>query len=99
MFTALQPGHVINFLQSIAARVKANGGKLCVTVGTGIDKADMMKLEENSDRVIETELQNSNHGQNRRLRIKKLRDSSYSDRWTRFQMEIGKGIIFLIRRT
>lgn len=50
MFTALQPGHVINFLQSIAARVKANGGKLCVTVGTGIDKADMMKLEENSDR-------------------------------------------------
>ena len=85
-------------MQSIAAKVKANGGKLCVTIGTGIDKADMLRLEENSDCVIETDLQDSTHGQIRRLRIKKLRDSSYNDRWTRFQIEAGKEIIFLIRR-
>jgi len=98
MLTALQPGSVINFLQSIAARVKANGGKLCVIVGTGIEKTNMTKLEENSDCVIETELQDASHGQTRRLRIKKLRDSSYNDRWIRFQIEASKGIIFLTRR-
>jgi KaiC/GvpD/RAD55 family RecA-like ATPase len=77
--------------------VKANGGKFCVTVGTGIEKADLTKLEESSDCVIETELQESGSGQRRRLRIKKLRDRPYIDRWTRFKVQQGKGIVFLTR--
>ena len=97
LITALRIDYLINFLQSVAAKVKANGGKFCVTVGTGIERTDLTKLEESSDCVIETELQESGGGQRRRLRIKKLRDRPYIDRWTRFQVQEGKGIIFLTR--
>ena len=97
MITALRIDYLINFLQSIAARVKANGGKFCITVGAGIEKNDLAKLEQASDCVIETQLQESASGQRRRMRIKKLRDKPYVDRWTRFRVEAGKGIIFLTR--
>ena len=95
LITALRIDYLIHFLQSVATKVKANNGKLCVTVGTGIEKADMTKLEEASDCVIETQLQETSKGQRRRLRIKKLRDKPYIDRWTRFQVEEGSGIVFL----
>ena len=95
LLTALRIDVLINFLQSVAAKVKANNGKLCATIGTGIEKGDMAKLEEAADCVIETQLQETSKGQRRRLRIKKLRDKPYVDRWTRFQVEAGKGIIFL----
>ncbi|MGA3298403.1 MAG: ATPase domain-containing protein [Candidatus Bathyarchaeia archaeon] len=97
LITALRIDYLINFLQSVATKVKANNGKLCVTIGSGIEKSDMTKLEENSDCVIETQLQETSKGQRRRLRIKKLRDKPYIDRWTRFRVEEGKGIIFLTR--
>ncbi len=93
--TVLKTDYLINFLQSVAARVKANNGKFCVTIGVGIEKEDMTKLEEASDCVIETQLQELGKGQRRRLRIKKLRDKPYIDRWTRFQVESGRGIVFL----
>jgi KaiC/GvpD/RAD55 family RecA-like ATPase len=97
LLAALRIDYLINFLQSVAARVKANDGKFCVTVGAGIEKADMTKLEEFSDCVIETQLQESGGGQRRRLRIKKLRDKPYIDNWIRFRVEEGRGIIFLTR--
>jgi len=93
----LRMDYLLNFLQSIAARIKANDGKLCVTTGAGIEKGDLAKLEEASDCVIETQLQESSRGQRRRLRIKKLRDRPYDDKWVRFQVETGKGIVFLTR--
>ncbi len=83
--TALRIDYVINFLQTVAARVKANNGKLCITVGAGIDDHDMTKLEESADCVIETQLNESGGGQRRRLRIKKLRGKPYIDRWTQFR--------------
>jgi KaiC/GvpD/RAD55 family RecA-like ATPase len=95
LITVLRIDYLINFLQTVGARVKANNGRLCVTVGTGIDQADLTKLEESADCVIETQLQESGGGQRRRLRIKKVRGKPYSDRWTRFRVEEAKGIIFL----
>jgi KaiC/GvpD/RAD55 family RecA-like ATPase len=95
---ALRMDYLLNFLQSIAAKVKANDGKLCVTVGTAIEKSDLTKLEENSDCVIETQLQEGGKGQRRRLRVKKLRAKAYIEKWTRFQIESGKGITFLVTR-
>ncbi len=95
LVTMLRIDYLINFLQAVAARVKANDGKFCVTIGAGIEKEDMTKLEESADCVIETQLQESGKGQRRRMRIKKLRDKPYIDRWTRFQVESGKGIVFL----
>ena len=95
LITVLRIDYVINFLQTVAARVKANNGRLCITVGTGIEERDLTKLEESADCVIETQLQESGGGQRRRLRIKKMRGKAYNDRWTRFRVEEGKGIIFL----
>ena len=40
LLIALRIDYLINFLQSVAAKVKANGGKFCVTIGTGIEKAE-----------------------------------------------------------
>ena len=95
LITVLRIDYLINFLQTIAARVKANNGRLCITVGTGIEPRDLTKLEESADCVIETQLQESSGGQRRRLRIKKVRGKPYTDRWTRFRVEEGVGIIFL----
>jgi KaiC/GvpD/RAD55 family RecA-like ATPase len=95
LITVLRIDYLINFLQSVAAKVKANNGKFCVTIGSGIEKKDMAKLEETTDCVIETQLQESGGGQRRRMRIKKLRDRPYNDHWTRFQVQEGKGIILL----
>jgi KaiC/GvpD/RAD55 family RecA-like ATPase len=97
LISALRIDYLINFLQSVAAKVKANNGKFCVTVGTGIESEDMTKLEEFSDCVIETQLQESGAGQRRRLRIKKLRDKAYIDSWIRFQVEEKRGIVFLTK--
>ena len=95
LVTVLRMDYLNDFLQSVAAKVKANNGKFCVTVGTGLEKVDRAKLEEYSDCVIETQLQEVSGGQRRRLRIKKLRDKPYVDKWIRFQVEQGKGILFL----
>jgi KaiC/GvpD/RAD55 family RecA-like ATPase len=93
----LRMDYLVNFLQAIAAKVKANDGKLCVTIGSGIEKGDLTKLEESSDLVIELQLQESGKGQRKRLRIKKLRDHPYDDKWVRFQVEGRRGIVFLTR--
>jgi KaiC/GvpD/RAD55 family RecA-like ATPase len=97
MLAALRGEYLLNFLQSVAAKIKANEGRFYVTVGLGIEKSDMTKLEEASDCVIETQLQETRGGQRRRLRVKKLRGKSYSDKWVRFRVETGKGIVFLTR--
>jgi archaellum biogenesis ATPase FlaH len=97
LLAALRTDYLLNFLQSIAAKVKANEGRLCVTVGTALSKDDLVKLEEASDCVIETQLQESGRGQRRKLRVKKLRGKPYIDKWVNFQVETGKGIVFLTR--
>jgi KaiC/GvpD/RAD55 family RecA-like ATPase len=97
MLSALRIEYVLSFLQSIAAKVKANDGKLCVTVGTGIERSELMKLEEVTDCVIETQLQDLKKGQRRRLRIRKLRGKPYVDRWVHFQVESGTGMVFFSR--
>jgi KaiC/GvpD/RAD55 family RecA-like ATPase len=97
MLAALRVDYLLNFLQSTAARVKANGGRFYVSVGLGIDKSDMTKLEEASDCVIETQVQDIKNGQRRRMRIKKLRGHPYDDKWTRFRVDSEKGIVYLSR--
>jgi len=97
MLSALRIEYVLSFLQSVAAKVKANDGKLCATVGTGIERSELMKLEEVTDCVIETQLQDLKKGQRRRLRIRKLRGKPYVDRWVDFQLESGTGIVFFSR--
>jgi KaiC/GvpD/RAD55 family RecA-like ATPase len=97
LISALRTDYLLNFLQTVAARVKANDGRFCVTVGTGIDARDMTKLEESADCVIETQLSETSRGQRRRLRIKKVRGKPYVDRWTQFRVEDGNGIVFLAR--
>jgi KaiC/GvpD/RAD55 family RecA-like ATPase len=97
LLTVLRMDYLNNFLQSVAAKVKANNGKFCVTVSSGLERNDLTKLEETADCVIETQLQESGSGQRRRIRIKKLRDRPYNDHWVRFQVQEAKGIILLTR--
>lgn len=97
LITVLRMDYLINFLQSVAAKVKANSGKFCVTIGSGLEKKDLSKLEEVTDCVIETQLQESGGGQRRRMRIKKLRDRPYNDHWVHFQVQEAKGIILLTK--
>jgi KaiC/GvpD/RAD55 family RecA-like ATPase len=93
----LRASYVLNFLNSVAVKVKANNGKLCATMGAAVDKSDLTKIEEVADCVIEMQLQESHRGQSRRLRIKKLRGKAYIDKWVNFRVESGKGIIYLTR--
>jgi KaiC/GvpD/RAD55 family RecA-like ATPase len=95
LITVLRIDYVTDFLQSVAAKVKANDGRFCITVGTGIEAHDLSRLEETADCVIETQLQETRGGQRRRLRIKKMRGKPYIDRWTWFRVEQGQGIVFL----
>jgi KaiC/GvpD/RAD55 family RecA-like ATPase len=97
LITVLRINYVNDFLQSVAAKVKANNGRFCVTVGTGIEAHDLARLEETADCVIETQLQETRGGQRRRLRMKKMRGKPYNDSWTWFRVEQGQGIIFLTR--
>jgi KaiC/GvpD/RAD55 family RecA-like ATPase len=97
LLTALKIDYLLNFLQSIAAKVKASEGRLYLTTGSSFEKNDLTKLEEASDCVIETQVQDVRQGQRRRLRVKKLRGRPYVDKWVSFQVESGKGIIFLTR--
>jgi KaiC/GvpD/RAD55 family RecA-like ATPase len=98
ILSSLRVGYMLDFLQSTAGKVKANGGKLCVSVGIGTEKGDMTKLEEAADCIIETHVQESRRGQRRRLRIKKLRGKAYIDKWINFRIESGKGIVFFVRK-
>ena len=91
LLAALRVDYLLNFLQSTAARVKAKGGRFYASVGLGIDKSDMTKLEEASDCVIETQVQDTKNGQRRRMRIKKLRGQSYDDKWTHYSGRLEKG--------
>ena len=98
LIAALRTDYLINFLQTVAARLKARNGRLIATVGTGIDEHDLTKLEEAADCVIQTQLNESGSRQLRRLRIKKLRGKPYNDRWVRFRVQEGRGIVFLTHK-
>jgi KaiC/GvpD/RAD55 family RecA-like ATPase len=95
LITVLRMDYVNSFLQSVAAKVKVNNGKFCVTIGSALEKNELVRLEETADCVVETQIQESGGGQRRRMRIKKLRDHPYNDHWIRFRVEEHKGIILL----
>jgi KaiC/GvpD/RAD55 family RecA-like ATPase len=97
LFAALRPEYVLNFLQSVGAKVKSYNGGLCTIIGTSVEKETLTRVEEVSDCVIETQLSEGRTGQRRRLRIKKLRGHPYDDAWTRFIIT-DQGITFYTRK-
>lgn len=94
LLVALKPEEVLNFTRSVGAKVKANGGRFCATVGTTPAKETLTKLAEMSDCVIEMQLLDTRRGQKRRLRVSKMRGKGYSDRWTRFTVHTDQGMRF-----
>jgi KaiC/GvpD/RAD55 family RecA-like ATPase len=97
LFSVLKTEYVLNFLQSIGARVKSSDGGLSTTIGTTVEKDAVTKVEEVADCVIETHLSEGRGGQRRRLRVKKLRGHPYVDSWARFTIG-DQGITFLVHR-
>ena len=96
-FTALKPDFLISFLQSVGAKIKSYNGRFFATIGTSIEKETLSRIEENADCVVETQLNYTRTGQERRLRIKKLRDHPHIAGWTKFKIT-DNGIIFLTRK-
>ncbi len=94
LLQVLKTDYALAFLQAMSAKVQSLNGRLFATVGTSADRTALSKLEESHDCVIELQLVEGRAGQRRRLRVKKMRGRGYEDRWTRFTVEDGKGIVF-----
>lgn len=94
LLQVLKTDYALAFLQAVSAKVKSLNGRFFATVGTTADRTTLSKLEEGHDCVIELQLLEGRVGQRRRLRVKKMRGRGYLDRWTRFTVEDGKGVVF-----
>jgi KaiC/GvpD/RAD55 family RecA-like ATPase len=94
LLSTLKDDYVLAFIQSLGAKTKANGGRFISTLGTGLERVSITRMVEASDCVVEMQVLDTRSGQQRRLRIKKLRGKGYSDKWVRFRVIPEKGIIF-----
>ena len=94
LFTVLKPDAILTFVHSVGARIKGQGGSLYFSVGTGIEKETLSKLEGLSDCIIELEKIESRGVSARRLRVKKIRGRKHSERWVEFSVEPPEGIVF-----
>lgn len=94
LFTSLRPDPIMTFIHAIGARIKGQVGSLYFSVGTGLDKDVLSRLEGLSDCIIELETREKRGGPSRRFRIKKIRGRKHSRRWIEFSIEAPDGIVF-----
>jgi KaiC/GvpD/RAD55 family RecA-like ATPase len=94
LFTSLGPDPIMTFIHAIGARIKGQVGSLYFSVGTGLDKDVLSRLEGLSDCIIELETYRKRGVPSRRLRIKKIRGRKHSQRWIEFSIEAPDGIVF-----
>jgi KaiC/GvpD/RAD55 family RecA-like ATPase len=94
LFTSLRPDPIMTFIHAVGARVKGQGGSLYFSVGTGLDKDVLSRLEGLSDCIIELETIEKKGTSFKRLRIKKIRGRKHPRRWIEFSIEAPDGIVF-----
>ncbi len=97
LLTKLKPESVLTFIQTIGAKVKGVGGSFFFTVGTGLDKELLAKLDEASDAFIEMRAFEMRGLRRRKLRMRKMR-GKFDEQWTQFSVEPEKGIVFYTGR-
>jgi len=97
LLTQLDPARVVDFLQDRIARVKGVQGNLVFTLNKGsVDLALMSRLEEIVDCTIELDTDQVSGEIVRKLRVKKMRGRTFSDKWVQFEINPKRGIVFLI---
>jgi KaiC/GvpD/RAD55 family RecA-like ATPase len=95
LLTQLDPARVVDFLQDRVARVKGIKGNFVFAFNNeSVDPALMSRLEEIVDCIIELDANQIKGEVVRRLRIKKMRGRTFSDKWVQFEISPEKGIIF-----
>jgi KaiC/GvpD/RAD55 family RecA-like ATPase len=94
---ALKTEHIISFIHTTGAKVKAGKGRFYFTVGISVEKDFLTKIEEASDGVIELKVLESEKEPRRKLAIRKIRGRKHSTRWLNFFIAEGKGVVFQIR--
>jgi len=98
LFTSLKPDPIMTFVHAVGARIKGQRGSLYFSVGTGLDRDTMSRLEGLSDCIIELETFERRGISSRRLRVKKIRGTKHSEKWTEFSVEAPQGIVFYRRK-
>jgi PKD repeat protein/KaiC/GvpD/RAD55 family RecA-like ATPase len=95
LLTHVAPSNVVEFLQDRGIRIKGVEGTFIFTVGKETIEPNLIsQLEEGVDCVIELEV--SKGKTVRRMRVKKMRGRKTSGKWNRFEIDSGKGIVFLV---
>jgi len=95
LLTHVDSQKVLEFLQARSARIKGINGTFIFTVGKETIKSDLVNLlEEVVDCVIELDVKISGERVVRKMRIKKMRGKKTSEKWVRFEIIPGRGIVF-----
>lgn len=89
---------VLNFVQSVGAKIRGLGGRFFGTLGRAVDKSALARLEEICDCIIETRLVDDIDNGGKMLRIRKMRGKAFLDRWIPFNIEPRRGIVFYTSR-
>jgi len=94
LFASLKPDPILTFIHTVGARIKGQGGSLYFSVGTGLDKDVLSRLEGLSDCIIELDTYERKGTPVKRLRIKKIRGRRHPEKWMEFSIEAPYGIVF-----
>jgi KaiC/GvpD/RAD55 family RecA-like ATPase len=97
LLTYVKQDQLVAFINAVGARMKGIRGRFIYTVGSNIDVGILGVLEEASDCVIELSIRDLDGVQERNLRIKKLRGRRHSSRWVEFEVQPGRGVVFISR--
>ncbi len=89
---------LVSFIHTIGARIKGRHGKFIYTVGSNIDPDILGKIDEASDCVLELGFREVNGLQERILKIKKFKGRKHSNRWVKFEVLTGIGVVFKVKR-
>jgi KaiC/GvpD/RAD55 family RecA-like ATPase len=95
--STLKPEYIVSFLHATGAKVKAGNGRFYFTVGTGVEKDVMTKIEEESDGILELAISQTDKETRRKLAIRKIRGRKHVSGWISFSIVDGKGIVLLVR--
>jgi len=94
LFTSLKPDPIMTFIHATGARTKGQGGSLFFSVGTGLDRDILTRLEGLSDCIVEFGAFERRGVPVKQIRIKKIRGRKHPEKWIEFSIEAPDGIVF-----
>ncbi len=93
IFSETESKHAIGFVQSIAAKVKKNGGRMVATLSNGALSTELFhKAESLFDGVVELRMVEEHHSLHRYLLVRKMDRRQIIPRLIRYEIVDGEGI-------